>query len=241
MQDRSHYEVLGIASNASDEEVKKAVKAKLLAYHPDKLRRELTEADKKEFLLITEAKNVLCDSKKRSKYDETLEQTAGVSPQLASLLKMNEAEKKDYLVGLPRDQFSELNKKLVVAIMNDKIEDKTEKRSAVAAFSYVKECYECADAFVDMKGADRRQLLEDFDDSTHLKHFEAVFEKVVTPLREKSLNDIEKMKISDPEKQELKAGVEKTETKFRGEIKGKISEFESRENVDSNAMRRSGP
>ncbi len=59
-----YYEILGIARNASKEEIKKAYRALAHKYHPDK-----TKGEDKKFKEINEAYQILSDEKKRAEYD----------------------------------------------------------------------------------------------------------------------------------------------------------------------------
>lgn len=73
---RDYYEVLGIAKDASDSEIKKAYHKKAKKYHPD-----LNPGDKeaeKNFKEVGEAYEILSDSTKRSRYDQYGH--AGVDP-----------------------------------------------------------------------------------------------------------------------------------------------------------------
>ena len=63
----NYYEVLGVSKTASDEEIKKAYRAKALQYHPDK--NQGNAAAEEMFKKINEAYSVLSDSKKRADYD----------------------------------------------------------------------------------------------------------------------------------------------------------------------------
>jgi molecular chaperone DnaJ len=63
-----YYQELGIAKNASQEEIKKAYRKNALKYHPDKNQGD-PEAEKK-FKKISEAYEVLSDEKKRQIYDQ---------------------------------------------------------------------------------------------------------------------------------------------------------------------------
>jgi molecular chaperone DnaJ len=65
MAKRDYYEVLGVAKDASDDEIKKAFRRKAIEYHPDK-----QGGDEEKFKEINEAYEVLKDSKKRQRYDQ---------------------------------------------------------------------------------------------------------------------------------------------------------------------------
>ncbi len=64
---RDYYEVLGIAREATSEQIKKAYRQAALKFHPDRNRSD-PEAEKK-FKVAAEAYEVLSDSQKRSVYD----------------------------------------------------------------------------------------------------------------------------------------------------------------------------
>ena len=64
---RDYYDILGVAKNASQAEIKKAYRKLALQYHPDK-NKEKGAAEK--FKEVTEAYEVLSDSKKRKTYDQ---------------------------------------------------------------------------------------------------------------------------------------------------------------------------
>jgi len=65
---RDYYEILGIKKAASAEEVKKAYRMLAFKYHPDKNHGD-KEAEEK-FKEVSEAYEVLSDSKKRATYDQ---------------------------------------------------------------------------------------------------------------------------------------------------------------------------
>ena len=65
---KDYYDVLGVARNASDEEIKKAFRKLARQYHPD-VAKDKTIAEEK-FKEINEANEVLSDPEKRRKYDE---------------------------------------------------------------------------------------------------------------------------------------------------------------------------
>ncbi len=70
---RDYYEVLGVAKNATPDDIKKAYKKLALQYHPDRHVND-SEADKKaaedKFKEAAEAYEVLSDPQKRQRYDQ---------------------------------------------------------------------------------------------------------------------------------------------------------------------------
>lgn len=62
---KNYYDILGVSSNASDDEIKKAFRKLAHKYHPDK-----AGGDNEKFKEINEAYQVLSDKAKRSQYDQ---------------------------------------------------------------------------------------------------------------------------------------------------------------------------
>jgi len=73
MEKRDYYEVLGVAKNASDDDIKKAYRQLAKKYHPDVSTEANAEAKFKE---VQEAYEVLSDQTKRSQYDQFGHQAA---------------------------------------------------------------------------------------------------------------------------------------------------------------------
>ncbi len=73
---RDYYEVLGVAKNASDNDIKQAYRKLAREHHPDMVKDGDKTAAEKRFKEINEAYQVLSDSQKRKMYD-TYGHTAG--------------------------------------------------------------------------------------------------------------------------------------------------------------------
>ncbi len=67
MAKRDYYEILGVAKNATAEELKKSYRKKAIEFHPDKNPGN-KEAEEK-FKEAAEAYEVLSDEQKRARYD----------------------------------------------------------------------------------------------------------------------------------------------------------------------------
>ena len=68
MEKRDYYEVLGVAKNATEDEIKKAYRKLAIKYHPDK-NPDDKEAEEK-FKEAAEAYDVLSNADKRARYDQ---------------------------------------------------------------------------------------------------------------------------------------------------------------------------
>ncbi|MDR2491743.1 MAG: DnaJ domain-containing protein, partial [Spirochaetaceae bacterium] len=68
MAKRDYYEVLGVAKDASKDEIKKAYRKLAIQYHPDKNPGDKSTEEK--FKEATEAYEILSDDKKRGAYDQ---------------------------------------------------------------------------------------------------------------------------------------------------------------------------
>ena len=66
MANQDYYAVLGVARDASDEDIRRAFRRKAMEFHPDRNKNPDAEDRFKE---INEAYQVLSDSKKRVQYD----------------------------------------------------------------------------------------------------------------------------------------------------------------------------
>ena len=76
MSKRDYYEVLGVAKNATEAEIKKAFKRLAMKYHPDRNPDDKTAEEK--FKEAKEAYEILSDAQKRTAYDQFGH--AGVDP-----------------------------------------------------------------------------------------------------------------------------------------------------------------
>ena len=80
MAKRDFYEVLGLAKNASDDEIKKAYRKLAMKYHPD--RNPDSKGAEDKFKEVKEAYEMLSDPQKREAYDRYGH--AGVDPNMGA-------------------------------------------------------------------------------------------------------------------------------------------------------------
>ena len=71
------YLVLGVAPNATDEEIKKVYRSLAMRYHPDRNQAPGAEA---RFKSITKAYEVLSDPVQREEYNQTLNHRIVIDP-----------------------------------------------------------------------------------------------------------------------------------------------------------------
>ena len=78
MAKRDYYEVLGVAKNASEEDIKKAYRKLAMKYHPDRNQGDGAKEAEDKFKETKEAYEMLSDGQKRAAYDQYGH--AGVDP-----------------------------------------------------------------------------------------------------------------------------------------------------------------
>lgn len=78
MSKRDYYEVLGVAKNASDEDIKRAYRKLAMKHHPDRNQGENAKEAEEQFKEVKEAYEMLSDGQKRAAYDQYGH--AGVDP-----------------------------------------------------------------------------------------------------------------------------------------------------------------
>ncbi len=75
---RDYYETLGVAKNASEEDIKKAYRKLAMKHHPDRNQGDSAKVAEEKFKEAKEAYEMLSDSQKRAAYDQYGH--AGVDP-----------------------------------------------------------------------------------------------------------------------------------------------------------------
>ena len=68
MSQRDYYDILGVAKNASEDEIKKSFRRLAMKYHPD--RNPNNKEAENKFKEAKVAYEVLTDNKKRAAYDQ---------------------------------------------------------------------------------------------------------------------------------------------------------------------------
>jgi molecular chaperone DnaJ len=77
---RDYYDVLGVAKNASDDDIKKAYRKLAMKHHPDRNQGEDAKKAEEKFKEAKEAYEMLSDAQKRAAYDQFGH--AGVDPNM---------------------------------------------------------------------------------------------------------------------------------------------------------------
>ncbi len=80
MAKRDYYEVLGVAKNASEDDIKKAYRKLAMKYHPDRNQGDEAKKAEERFKEAKEAYEMLSDPQKRAAYDQFGH--AGVDPNM---------------------------------------------------------------------------------------------------------------------------------------------------------------
>ena len=80
MSKRDYYEVLGVAKNASDDDIKKAYRKLAMKHHPDRNQGDGAKKSEEKFKEAKEAYEMLSDPQKRAAYDQYGH--AGVDPNM---------------------------------------------------------------------------------------------------------------------------------------------------------------
>lgn len=78
MAKRDYYEILGLAKNASEEDIKKAYRKLAMKHHPDRNQGDGAKKSEEQFKEVKEAYEMLSDAQKRAAYDQYGH--AGVDP-----------------------------------------------------------------------------------------------------------------------------------------------------------------
>jgi molecular chaperone DnaJ len=80
MAKRDYYEVLGLAKNATEDDIKKAYRKLAMKYHPDRNQGDGAKKAEEQFKEAKEAYEMLSDAQKRAAYDQYGH--AGVDPNM---------------------------------------------------------------------------------------------------------------------------------------------------------------
>src|SRR5262245_2870952 len=82
MAKRDYYDILGVAKNAAEEDIKKAYRKLAMKYHPDRNQGDDSKKAEEKFKEAKEAYEMLTDPQKRAAYDQYGH--AGVDPSMAA-------------------------------------------------------------------------------------------------------------------------------------------------------------
>ena len=80
MAKRDYYEILGVAKNASEDDIKKAYRKLAMKHHPDRNQGDAAKKAEEAFKEVKEAYEILSDAHKRAAYDQYGH--AGVDPNM---------------------------------------------------------------------------------------------------------------------------------------------------------------
>ena len=80
MAKRDYYDVLGVAKNASEDDIKKAYRKLAMKYHPDRNQGDEAKKAEEKFKEVKEAYEILSEPQKRAAYDQYGH--AGVDPSM---------------------------------------------------------------------------------------------------------------------------------------------------------------
>src|ERR1043165_212970 len=78
MAKRDYYDILGVAKNASEDDIKKAYRKLAMKHHPDRNQGDGAKKSEEQFKEAKEAYEMLSDAQKRAAYDQY--GPAGVDP-----------------------------------------------------------------------------------------------------------------------------------------------------------------
>jgi len=81
MAKRDYYDILGVAKNASEDDIKKAYRKLAMKHHPDRNQGDGAKKSEEQFKEAKEAYEMLSDAQKRAAYDQYGH--AGVDPNMA--------------------------------------------------------------------------------------------------------------------------------------------------------------
>jgi len=90
---KTHYDVLGLNKDATDQEIKKAYRKLAMKFHPDRNQNNPEATEK--FQEISSAYQVLSDEDEKTKYDQELNFVSEEAPATADSFEENLKENKD--------------------------------------------------------------------------------------------------------------------------------------------------